>query len=131
MHLKYRVAWLAALLSVGALYFWVIGIGAESRRFAWNSDLDKVYGLPSPAIAKGGYGVYGYYDLLARAFVAGQLYLPVKPQPELLALPNPWQDPINGRKTPGYRALQATLLPLSWTRARAAVVRALVPAHGA
>ncbi len=105
MHLKYRVAWLAALLSVGALYFWVIGIGAESRRFAWNSDLDKVYGLPSPAIAKGGYGVYGYYDLLARAFVAGQLYLPVKPQPELLALPNPWQDPINGP----YRLLDTVL----------------------
>ena len=103
--LKYRVAWLAALFIVGALYFWVIGIGAESRRFAWNSDLDKVYGLPSPAIAKGGYGVYGYYDLLARAFVAGQLYLPVKPQPELLALPNPWQDPINGP----YRLLDTVL----------------------
>lgn len=49
MHLKYRVAWMAALLIVGALYFWVIGIGAEPRRFAWNSDLDRLYGLPSPA----------------------------------------------------------------------------------
>jgi len=95
LQLKFRAAWLAALLIVGALYFWVIGIGAESRRFAWNSDLNRVYGLPSPAIAKGGYGVYGYYDLLARAFVGGKLYLPVTPQPELLALPNPWQDPTN------------------------------------
>ena len=83
------------MLIVGSLYFWVIGIGAESRRFAWNSDVDRIYGLPSPAVAKGGYGVYGYYDLLARAFVAGQLYLPVKPQPELLALPNPYLDAAN------------------------------------
>ncbi len=95
MQLKFRAAWLAVLLIVGALYFWVIGIGAESRRFAWNSDINRVYGLPSPAVAKGGYGVYGYYDLLARAFVGGKLYLPVTPQPELLALPNPWQDPTN------------------------------------
>jgi hypothetical protein len=95
VHLKYRIAWLAALLIVGALYFWVIGIGAEPRRFAWNSDLDRIYDLPSPAIAKGSYGVYGYYDLLARAFVSGKLYLPISPQPELLALPNPWQGPTN------------------------------------
>jgi hypothetical protein len=105
VHLKNRVAWLAALLIVGALYFWVIGIGAEPRRFAWNSDLDRTYGLPSPAIAKGGYGVYGYYDLLARAFVSGKLYLPVSPQPELLALPNPWQDPTNRP----YRLLDTVL----------------------
>jgi len=105
MHLKYRVAWLAALLMVGALYFWVIGIGAEPSRFAWNSGVDKFYGLPSPAIAKGGYGVYAYYDLLARAFVGGKMYLPVTPQPELLALPNPWQDPTNRP----YRLLDTVL----------------------
>jgi hypothetical protein len=105
MHLKYRLAWLSALLIVAALYFWVIGIGAESRRFAWNSDLDRTYGLPSPAIAKGGYGVYGYYDLLARSFVGGKLYLPVTPQPELLALPNPWLDSANRT----YRLLDTVL----------------------
>jgi hypothetical protein len=105
VYLKYRVAWLATLLIVGALYFWIIGIGAVPERFAWNSGLDEFYGLPSPAVAKGGYGVKGYYDLLARAFVRGQLYLPVKPQPELLALRNPWADPINEP----YRLLDAVL----------------------
>jgi len=102
---SYRVAWLAALLLVGALYYWIIGIGAVPERFAWNSGLDKFYGLPVPAVAKGGYAVNGYYDLLARAFVHGHLYLPVNPQPELLALKNPWQDPINGP----YRLLDAVL----------------------
>ncbi len=105
MRLQYRIAWLAALVIVGALYWWVIGIGAEPRRFAWNSDLDKVYGLPSPAVAKGGYGVYGYYDLLARGFVGGKLYLPVTPQPELLALPNPYLDSANRT----YRLLDTVL----------------------
>jgi hypothetical protein len=105
VQLKYRLGWLAALLIVAALYFWVIGIGAESRRFAWNGDLDRVYGLPSPAIAKGGYGVYGYYDLLARGFIAGKLYLPVRPQPELLALPNPYLDSANRT----YRLLDTVL----------------------
>jgi Ca2+/Na+ antiporter len=105
VHLKYRAAWLAALLIVGALYFWVIGIGAEPRRFVWNSGVDKFYGLPSPAIAQGGYGVYAYYDLLARAFVGGKMYLPVTPQPELLALPNPWQDATNRP----YRLLDTVL----------------------
>lgn len=105
MHFKYRLAWLSALLVVAALYFWVIGIGAESRRFAWNSDINRIYGLPSPAIAKGGYGVYGYYDLLARGFIGGKLYLPVNPQPELLALPNPYLDSANRT----YRLLDTVL----------------------
>jgi len=74
-------------------------------RFAWNSGLDKYYGLPGPAVAGGGYAVNGYYDLLARAFVNGKLNLPVEPQPELLALPNPWEDPTNRP----YRLLDTVL----------------------
>ena len=105
MHLKYRVAWMAALLIVGALYFWVIGIGAVPERFAWNSGLDQYYGLPGPTVAKGSYAVEGYYDLLARAFVHGKLYLPVQPQPELLALNNPWDAGINEP----YRLLDTVL----------------------
>ena len=112
MHLKYRVAWLAALIIVGALYFWVIGIGAVPERFAWNSGLDKYYGLPGPTVAKAGppvakgsYAINGYYDLLARAFVSGKLYLPVEPQPELLALKNPWDASINEP----YRLLDTVL----------------------
>lgn len=92
---KDRIAWLAAFLIVGAFYFWIIGIGAEPNRFAWNSGLDKYYGLPSPAIAKGSWDINGYYDLLGRAFVGGHLYLPIHPQPELLALPNPQDNRFN------------------------------------
>lgn len=92
---KDRIAWLAAFLVVGAFYFWIIGIGAEPNRFAWNSGLDKYYGLPSPAIAKGSWDINGYYDLLGRAFADGHLYLPIHPQPELLALPNPQDNRFN------------------------------------
>jgi hypothetical protein len=96
---------LAAFLIVGAFYFWIIGIGAEPTRFAWNSGLEKYYGLPGPTVIEGTYAVRGYYDLLARAFVHGKLYLPVDPQPELLALPNPYEDPTNER----YRMLDTVL----------------------
>ena len=91
-----RAAWFAALLIVGAFYFWIIGIGAEANRFAWDSGLAKYYGLPSPAVAKGTWDVNGYYDLLGRAFASGQLSLPVTPQPELLALANPQDNAANG-----------------------------------
>jgi hypothetical protein len=37
----------------------------------------------------------GYYGLLARAFAGGHLYLPVEPDPALLALPNPWDSKQN------------------------------------
>ncbi len=90
---KQRLAWLAALALVGAFYFWIIGIGAEPRRFAWNSGLDQYYGLPTPAVAKGSWDVNGYYDLLGRAFASGHFYLPINPPPELIALHNP-QDSI-------------------------------------
>jgi hypothetical protein len=59
---------------VGAFYYWIIGIGAVSDRFAWESGLDQYYGLPGPTVAKASYAVNGYYDLLARAFVSGKLY---------------------------------------------------------
>jgi hypothetical protein len=92
---RYLAARLAAGLAVGALYFWIIGIGAVSQRFAWNSGLDAYYGLSNHAVARVDPGVEGYYDLLARAFVGGQLRLPVEPAPELLALSDPWSDQTN------------------------------------
>jgi hypothetical protein len=64
----------ACVFAVGALYFWVIGIGADHERFSWRKDLS------------------GFYDLLARGFAGGKLYLPVEPKPELLALPNPYDE---------------------------------------
>ncbi len=102
---QYQVAWVAALLAVSALYYWIIGIGAVSERFAWNSGLDQYYGLPGPTVAKGSYAVNGYYDLLARAFVSGKLYLPVLPEPALLALPHPYEDRENER----FRLLDTVL----------------------
>jgi hypothetical protein len=91
-----RAVWWIAFLAVGAFYYWIIGIGAEPQRFAWNSGLDRYYGLPSPAIAKGSWDINGYYDLLGRAFASGHLYLPIKPQPELLALADPQDNRVNG-----------------------------------
>jgi hypothetical protein len=105
IRLKDRIAWLTAFLIVGAFYFWIIGIGAESSRFAWNSGLDQYYGLPGPAVVNGNGGVNGFYDLLARAFVNGSLHLPVEPPPALLALPNPWDERVNKP----YRLLDAAL----------------------
>ena len=46
-----------------------------------------------------------YYDLLANAFLAGQLHLLIEPAPELLALPDPYDPARNGR----YRLRDAAL----------------------
>jgi hypothetical protein len=111
IELRHLAARIAAGLAVGALYFWIIGIGAENRRFAWNSGLDAIYGfktnlgLPNHPQVSGSNGVDGYYDLLARAFAQGQLRLPVEPAPELLALSDPWSDRINRP----YRLLDTVL----------------------
>jgi hypothetical protein len=105
VHVKDRAAWCIAFLIVAAFYFWIIGIGAEPRRFAWNSGLEQFYGLPGPAVAKGSPAVNGYYDLLARGFANGKLRLPVEPPPELLALQNPWDEHANEP----YRLLDAVL----------------------
>ncbi len=37
----------------------------------------------------------GYYGLLARGLASGHLYLPLEPDPALLALPNPWDPAKN------------------------------------
>jgi hypothetical protein len=105
VNLKYRAARLATFLIVGALYFWIIGIGAVHERFAWNSGLDAYYGLSQHATVLGDKGVDGYYDLLGRAFASGQLRLPVEPAAQLLALSDPWSDKINRP----YRLLDTVL----------------------
>src|SRR5579862_7499946 len=95
---------LAVALAVAAFYYWVVGIGAESKRFAWNSGLDEYYGLRDHR-AVGDLNVEGYYDLLGRAFANGQLRLPAEPAPALLALADPWSDRINRP----YRLLDTVL----------------------
>jgi hypothetical protein len=37
----------------------------------------------------------GYYDLLARGFAGGHLYLPFEPDPKLLALPDPYDPAVD------------------------------------
>ena len=37
----------------------------------------------------------GYYNYLGRAFAHGRLELPIKPSPELLAAPNPWDPAVD------------------------------------
>lgn len=73
------------MLLLGSLYFWVAQHGEKSFDWKHNSD--------------------NYYDLLARGFLNGHLYLPVQPAPELLALKNPWDPGQNGR----YALLDAVL----------------------
>jgi hypothetical protein len=102
---SYRTVRLVIALCVGGLYFWLIGIGAVSERFAWNGRLNEYYGLPNHPAVRGSADVNGYYDLLGRAFVSGYLHLPVEPAPELLALPDPWSDQANRP----YRLLDAAL----------------------
>jgi hypothetical protein len=62
-------------IAVGSYYLWEVR--ASGYRFEWEHDQS------------------GYYNYLGRAFAHGQLELPIKPSPELLALPNPW-DPAVG-----------------------------------
>lgn len=100
----YCAARVATGLAVAALYFWIIGIGAEHRRFAWHSGLDD-HGLKTDAPVSGSNEIYGYYDLLGRAFANGKLRLPVEPSPALLALSDPWSDLVNRP----YRLLDAVL----------------------
>lgn len=70
-----RVVLAAVALAVGAYYLWLAR--AANGRFDWRHDSN------------------GFYDLLARGFLAGHLYTPIQPKPELLALPNPWDPHID------------------------------------
>ncbi|MDP9170292.1 MAG: hypothetical protein M3N54_06725 [Acidobacteriota bacterium] len=82
---KYRVAWALAACIVASYYLWQTN--AAFNRFVWSDHLE------------------GSYDLLARGFLRGHLYMDVEPRPELLALPDPWKFPDN---TP-YRLLDTVL----------------------
>ena len=64
---------------VATYYKWEVR--ATGTDFVWHQDLT------------------GYYNYLAQGFVAGHLYLPVEPDPKLLALPNPI-DPKAGPELP-------------------------------
>jgi hypothetical protein len=101
---KYLAARVGVTLSVGGIYFWIIGLAANER-FGFSSHLDEYYGLPGHPAVRGSIDVTGYYDLLGRAFASRQLRLPVEPAPELLALPDPWSDKLNRP----YRLLDAVL----------------------
>lgn len=61
-----------------ALYFQWTARVASGERFHWGKT-----------------DLFGYYNLLARGFVSGHLYLPVDPNPQLLALGNPWDPTVD------------------------------------
>jgi hypothetical protein len=65
--------------AVAAYYKWEVR--AAGNDFAWHQDLT------------------GYYNYLAQGFVQGHLYLPIEPDPRLLALPDPI-DPKAGLDLP-------------------------------
>jgi hypothetical protein len=65
--------WLLPLLLAAAFYFWTASSGGN--------------GVPLRGEKT------DYYNLLTDGFRGGHLYLPVKPAPELLALPDPY-DPV-------------------------------------
>jgi hypothetical protein len=64
----------AVAVLVGCYYLWQAR--AANGPFAWRGDKN------------------GFYNLLARGFLRGQLYVPVTPSPELLALPDPWSPAV-------------------------------------
>src|SRR5690349_19352442 len=70
-----RAILLAISLLVGAYYLWQARAG--NGPFEFGHDLD------------------GYYDLLARGFTHGHLYVPVEPSPQLLALRDPYDPKAN------------------------------------
>src|SRR3954463_1690713 len=72
---RYRAAWALVACLVATYYLWQTN--AAINRFVWSDHLD------------------GYYDLLARGFVKGHLYMDAEPRPELLALPDPLKYPDN------------------------------------
>jgi hypothetical protein len=65
---------LTAIL-IGRYYYWMSR--ATGGRFAEVRDLN------------------GFYDMLGRALLKGQLHLDIRPAPEMLALPNPWDPDRN------------------------------------
>jgi hypothetical protein len=103
--MKYRFVWLASAAAVGALYYWIIGIGALPERLVWQNQFARYYGSPPAKSVYGTEAVNGYYQLLARSFASGKLRLPVEPLPELLALPDPW----NGTQNWNARLLDVAL----------------------
>src|SRR5579862_7795019 len=62
-------------LFVGLYYQW--GVRAAGEEFRWGQNID------------------GYYNLLARGFAGGHLYLPATVSPELLAKPDPYDPSID------------------------------------
>ncbi len=72
---RYRLAILAAVLTVGLYYRW--GARAATGKFLFGYDLD------------------GFYDFLGQAFARGHLYLPIKPSPQLLALKDPYDPKVD------------------------------------
>src|SRR5579884_345569 len=73
----YRAVFAIAVLLTAVIYLWCAR--AANGSFDWRGNQP------------------GFYDLLAVSFVAGHLYLPIAPSPELLAASNPWDPQVGLR----------------------------------
>ncbi|MDI1351393.1 MAG: hypothetical protein PSV35_01275, partial [bacterium] len=83
-----------SVLIVLCAYMWIAYENSDSRYFHLTKK--PVISYPSHS---------GYHQLLADAFLHGQLNLRVEPQSELLALPDPYDPKLNVR----YKLTEATL----------------------
>lgn len=75
MRLAHRAIFIVIAFIAGAYYFWAAQ--APGHPFQW------------------GYDLGGYYNYLARGFTGGHLYVPIQPNPQLLALPNPYVEGVD------------------------------------
>jgi len=83
----------AVLAAILAFYLWTVSTSWRGITF------------PRDAGVPGTREFAGYHNLLADAFLAGQLHLLIEPRPELLALP----DPYDPRQNAPYRLPDASL----------------------
>lgn len=100
--------WVVLCMAVVICCYYLWAVRASASRFEWGRDLG------------------GFYDYLGRSFVSGQLSMPFRPAPELLALPNPWDPGLvspykvsdlvlyNGRYYLYHGAAPAVLLFTPW-----------------
>jgi len=75
LRLRDRTILGAVALGVACYFLWLAR--TANGRFDWQHDSN------------------GFYNLLARGFLAGHLYTPIQPSAKLLAMPNPWDPSLD------------------------------------
>jgi hypothetical protein len=88
----FRVTATFLILLVLGYYVWTAGTNGAPLLTRSGDDYFKTY--PDDEIHPGS-PHYGYYNLIADSFLAGQLSLLLKPPPALVQLPNPYDPQVN------------------------------------